>query len=347
MIARVTALLVLLILRAGTAEPFDGFPPVGIVDFYGVRRVPFEAVRSAAGFSPGDRFPADDAALEAAVTGARQRLEAVPGVFKAHVELVCCEDGKAIVYVGVAETASSAEHRAAPRGEARLPADIAAALHAVDEARTAAVLRGDFQEDDTAGHTLLRDPATRALQEKLGALADGGRDRLRDVLRGASDAGDRAMAVEALAYATDKKPIIPDLADAASDPDPIVRNNALRALGVMAANPTLRPLVASGIPRALLIELLRSIEWKDRNKSSLLVLRLTEGRDPAWLAALRDAALPELAEMARWRSAGHALPAFTVLGRIAGWTEEAIAAAWEKGERESVIAAAERAAAGQ
>jgi hypothetical protein len=345
MIARVRALLVFLILGAGTAEPFEGIPPVGIVDFYGVRRVPLEAVRRAAGFSPADRLPAEDAALEAAFVGARRRLEAVPGVAKAHVELVCCEDGKSILYVGVAETASAAERRAAPRGEARLPDEVAAALRAVDEARSAAILRGDFQEDDAAGHALLRDPATRALQEKLGALADGRRDRLRDVLRGASDAGDRAMAVEVLAYATDKRSVVPDLVDAASDPDPVVRNNALRALGVMAANPTLRPAVASGVPRALVVELLGSIEWKDRNKASLLLLRLTEARDPAWLAALSDAVLPELAEMARWTAAGHALPAFTVLGRIAGWTEDAIGAAWASGDRESVIRAAERAAA--
>src|SRR5262249_9781383 len=166
------------------------------------------------------------------------------------------------------------------------------------------------------------DPATRALQEKLVALADRHRDRLRGVLRDASDPAERAMAVEVLAYMSDKTQVIADLVDAASDPDPVVRNNALRALAVMAANPTLRPEVASRVPRALAVELLGSIEWKDRNKMSLLLFRLTEARDPVWLAAARDA-VPELVEMARWKSPGHASSAFAILGRLAGWTEEA------------------------
>jgi hypothetical protein len=349
MIARVTPLLVLLILGAASrevAEPFDGVPPVGIVDFYGLRQVPLDAARAAVRLSPGDRLPADDTALEAALDAARGRLQSVPGVVQAHVELVCCEDGKSILYVGVAETASRGERRAAPRGKGRLPDGVAASLRAVDEARSAAILRGDVEEDDAAGHALLRDPATRALQEKLVGIADGKRDRLRAVLRDASHPAERAMAVEVLAYASDKTPVVADLVDAASDPDAVVRNNALRALGVMAANPALRPEVASRVPRALVVELLGSIEWKDRNKTSLLLLRLTESRDPVFLAAAREA-VPELVEMARWKSPGHALPGFTILGRIAGWTEAAIGAAWESGDRESVIRAAERSAPGR
>jgi hypothetical protein len=87
---------------------------------------------------------------------------------------------------------------------------------------------------------------------------------------------------------------------------------------------------------------LNSIEWTDRNKSSFAVAMLTENRDPALLTDLRARALPSLIEMARWKSDGHAEPAFLVLGRLAGLPDDAITAAFERGDRGSVIEAAER-----
>jgi hypothetical protein len=47
-----------------------------------------------------------------------------------------------------------------------------------------------------------------------------------------------------------------------------------------------------------------------------------------------------LIEMARWKSDGHAMPALMILGRIGGQSEDAIQAAWARGERESIISAA-------
>ena len=63
-------------------------------------------------------------------------------------------------------------------------------------------------------------------------------------------------------------------------------------------------------------------------------------RDPALLAMLRKQALAPLAEMARWKSAGHALAPFMIVGRLAGYSDEAAFALWERGDRETVINAA-------
>ena len=60
------------------------------------------------------------------------------------------------------------------------------------------------------------------------------------------------------------------------------------------------------------------------------------------LARLRKEALVPLVEMARWKSEGHAQPAFVLLGRIAGYSDDAANAAWDRGERELVISAALR-----
>jgi hypothetical protein len=44
--------------------------------------------------------------------------------------------------------------------------------------------------------------------------------------------------------------------------------------------------------------------------------------------------------MARWKSPGHATPALTILGRIAGLSDEVAAAASSPAERDAVIKAA-------
>ena len=51
-------------------------------------------------------------------------------------------------------------------------------------------------------------------------------------------------------------------------------------------------------------------------------------------------ALAPLIEMAGWKSAGHALPAFFILGRIAGYSDEAAYDLWNRGARDVVVSAA-------
>jgi len=72
--------------------------------------------------------------------------------------------------------------------------------------------------------------------------------------------------------------------------------------------------------------------WSDRNKASGALMALSASRDPWLLATLRKGA--------RWKSAGHALFAFTILGRIAGYSDEAALSLWDRGDREVVIKAA-------
>src|SRR5262245_15989135 len=124
------------------------------------------------------------------------------------------------------------------------------------------------------------------------------------------------------------------------DPAEGIRNNATRAMAVMAgaARQTTRQSIK--IPVRPFIEMLNSIEWTDRNKSSWALLRFTDKRDPAILSELRQKALPSLIEMASWKSSGHASPSFFLLGRVAGLPEDEITAAWERGDRASFIEAA-------
>ena len=96
------------------------------------------------------------------------------------------------------------------------------------------------------------------------------------------------------------------------------------------------------IPHEPFIAFLNSPVWTDRNKATGALMTLSASRDASLLASLRKEALVALVEMARWKSEGHARPAFVILGRIAGYSDDAANAAWDRGERELVISAALR-----
>jgi hypothetical protein len=86
--------------------------------------------------------------------------------------------------------------------------------------------------------------------------------------------------------------------------------------------------------------LLNSLVWSDRNKASLGLAALSQGWEPGRPPVLHREALTSLAEIARWKSAGHALSAFLILVRIGGYPDEAAQAAWERRDPEGAIAVA-------
>jgi hypothetical protein len=90
------------------------------------------------------------------------------------------------------------------------------------------------------------------------------------------------------------------------------------------------------------IEMLNSLSWTDRNQALMALQILTDARDPSVLDQLRDRALASLVEMARWKTLAHALPAYVLVGRVAGMSEEEIQDAWSRGDRQKAISAATR-----
>jgi hypothetical protein len=87
--------------------------------------------------------------------------------------------------------------------------------------------------------------------------------------------------------------------------------------------------------------MLDSPVWTDRNKASLALMQLTESRDPALIAAIREQSVPALFEMARWQNIGHAGAALVILGRLAGLPEGEIVEAFKRGNREAILETAE------
>ena len=313
---------------------------IGIIDFYGLNHVSAAQARQALTVKEGDTLSFGSSERPAFLSESESRLSMVPGVVGVRMNVVCCDEGRAILYVGIQEDGGAVmRFRSAPDGTARLAADVVQAGDEFSRALAAAVQRGDAAEDRTQGHALGHDPATRAIQERFISYARRDLPTLREVLRHSSDSSQRALAAQVLGYVTDKQAVVGDLVYGVSDPFEEVRNNAMRALLVFAesAPTTARPVPR--VPYEPFIALLNSPVWSDRNKSSGAVMVLSKNRDAELFARLRSEALRPLVEMARWKSAGHAVAAFMILGRMAGYSDEAAQGAWNRGEREAVISA--------
>jgi hypothetical protein len=81
---------------------------------------------------------------------------------------------------------------------------------------------------------------------------------------------------------------------------------------------------------------MNSISWTDRNKSINILLTLSSNRDPKILLKIKNEALEPLIDMANWKSEGHAMGGYIVLGRIAGWKEEEIFKSSKKNRAEMI-----------
>src|SRR5215471_11374786 len=203
-------LIFLALLLPGSQDP--QFPPIGIIDFYGLRSISERQVRESLQIKEGDPSSVETKEAE-------RRLESLPGVAEAHVARVCCDAGKAILFVGIREKGTpSLQFRPAPRGKVRLPQDVAQAEDDYQKARSDAILKGNSGEDDSRGHALSSDPAMRAVEERFITFAARDLKLLRDVLRHSADAEHRALAAQVIAYTANKQAIVNDLVEATRDP---------------------------------------------------------------------------------------------------------------------------------
>src|SRR5882724_1649782 len=180
-------------------------PRVGVIDFYGVQKVSMDKLKKALAVNPGDALPGSKGDVEA-------RLNDVPGVVGASLQAACCEDGKAILYVGIEEKgANHFEYHAEPDGNAALPQDITNAYRKFLNEVGVAAQNGMTAEDLTEGHSLMRDATVREIQKSFIGLADKNSSALHEVIRNSSDEEARAIAAYVIGYSTAKSSIVDDL----------------------------------------------------------------------------------------------------------------------------------------
>jgi HEAT repeats len=298
---------------------------VGDIEFFGYKGLDLEKIREALPIRKGDAFTDQTKAqIREAVT---DQLGKEP----TDVAAVCCdESGDRLLFIGLpGESSEGFAYNPVPAGDARLPAAIHKLSDRLDQAIEAAVKLGgqNAQEDDANGYALTKEPKARALELDLRAWALPHEGELFEVLRSSADVDDRRIASEALGYGQESDAQIAALTHAARDPDDEVRNNATRALGVLARS---NPALAAKIDPETFIAMLNSGTWTDRNKGAALVMQLTAARNPELLAKIRASALDSLVEMASWKRPSHAYFARMILGRVGGLPKDKLAKlAWD------------------
>ena len=290
---------------------------IGIIDCYGLRTLTEDEVRAALPFKEGDSAGPHDPTMELEIAKALE-------VSRVKIDVACCpEPGVVIAYVGIEDTpVPSLAYHAPPTGDAALPLEILETAGEIGAVKMASIQGGgDLSEDWSEGHALTMNPDVRALQERYLVYAEQHRDVLLEVLHSSADGEQRAIAADVIGYASDKRAVIPELEQAVLDSSSKVRNNAIRALGVMALYANENPELALEIRPDPYIDMLNSVLHTDRSKASLILLFLTSSRDPQLLAQLKERSLLSLIEMCRWKAEAHASMNCKILERVVGLSE--------------------------
>jgi hypothetical protein len=267
-------------------------------------------------------------------------LKAIPGVKRAKISLVCCDqnDGGWLIYVGIAETDSDdIQYHPEPVGADVLPDTIIAVGQAFERTLFEAVEKGDATEDDSQGYSLMNYPKGRSVQEKFIGFARQHYELLKKVIHYSADAKQRALATQVIAYSPDKKTIIGELIYAVQDNNEEVRNNATRALALLARYSNDHPDSGIIIPGDLFIKMLNSLIWTDRNKASFVLEPLTYHRNSQLLGEIKQKVLPSVIEMASWKNTGHSSSSYVILGRIAGIPDKDIFEGLTGGDKEKLL----------
>lgn len=306
--------------------------PVGTVQIYGNQRVSEADIRKVLGVREGGPLPKSKGDIET-------RLTEMDDVVAADLFAACCEDRKTILYVGIEERGKPHfDYNDEPdSAEAILPAAVAKAYADFLNAAGEAARSGETGEELSEGHSLMQNSKVRYIQLGFVVLAEDHKEVLRKVLREAADAEQRAIAAYLIGYTKDKASVQDDLQRALRDPDDTVRANAARALGAFSVFAQKHPDSGLKISPTWLIEMLNSVVWTDRNNAAVALVTLTDNRDSAVLEQMRERSSGSLVQMARWKHLPHALPAFILVGRMAGMPEQELQDAWSKEQREPVI----------
>ena len=311
--------------------------PVIAIDFFGYGSMDLSQIRSHLPVHVGQAFPsfAEERSQSPKIRDVILQITGKPVTSLSNVQV---DDGY-LVYIGLpGTTMRKFPAEAAPTGPVRLPDD-AMALYQQKMTLLPKAIAAGATEDDTKGYALSSFPLLRQTELSMRAYVLQHEALVVDVMTTSSDENGRAAAADMLGYADVSALQIRSLVQACYDPDSLVRNNAIRAIGAMVSA---RPDLGGQIPLSPFLQMLRSESWTDRNKAGWVLDSLTKSRDPKVLSALRSQALDPLVEMAEWHDYGHAGSFRLILGRIAGIDEATLEHAAQRYDKVDWIVAAAR-----
>ena len=327
-----------LVLLLGSALAQDQSFVIGEIEFFGYSHLKLDRIKAAIPLHEGDVIAVAD--IPAGKQKIKESVKREVGREPTDIAFNCCDNhGNLVIYIGLpGDSSRSIAHNPRPRGSTRLPQSI---LNLYDRAMalTLEAIQKQPGEDTSRGYGLSAYPPLRERELAIREYAITSELLIRRVLKSSAEAKQRQVAAHALGYARQSRAQISTLVRASRDEDDYVRNNAVRALGVLASS---SERVSAWIPPKHFAQMLNSDTWSDRNKAGRLLVILTRGRNPRLLRVVRLEALDSLVEMARWRDPSHASDARTILGRIAGIEESRLAQIVASGNVDEIINAARR-----
>lgn len=324
-------LLSFILLLAHNVAAQDRPKLIGEIEFFGYAGIDLDKLRAALPFHEQENFVGEEYAGKQ--EQAYDAIKGVTGRYPTGINYVCCDKrGNEIIFIGL--SGKTFPYRPKPNGTTRLPEKILDMYERFMKTLFEGVQKGNFPEDRSKGYALAAYPPQRAVQLEMRAYAVDHGALLRLVLETSSEDQQRIVAAQLLGYARQSDAQLASLVKATEDSNDTVRNNATRALLVLAASSAK---IAGRIPTKHFIELLLSGTWTDLNKSSGLLDFITaKKRDAKVLAQLRRKEILErLIEMARWRS--HWESAANLLGRVAGINEQQLQQLVAGGKAEVII----------
>jgi hypothetical protein len=309
---------------------------VGPINYFGYGGLAVDKLRTVLPLHTGESVSFASFPMDAL----RQAVQETIGSPPTDVAIVCCDaEQRLLIYVGLSGTTSRAlATHPAPTGQAHLDPE---GLKLYDEDMAAlqqAITHGKTEEDDSQGYAVSADPELKAVNLAMRSYALDRGPELIDVLRQSNDPKQRIAAAQLLGYSRSSSAQVEAPSQAVADPDETVRNNATRALEVLASSSHSEPLTMNAQPA---IQMLFSGKWSDRNKAGLLLMRLTDTASPALLQTLRAQALEPLIEGASWTGdPGHSDLFLILLGRIAGLSKTALDDMVERNDVQAAVQAA-------
>jgi hypothetical protein len=295
---------------------------ISSIEIFGNRKISSNQIYASLGLAEGDSIDLEKFKFNNRVSD----LKRIPGIRHVSINPVCCDTGNMyMLYIGVAENDSILQkYRKSPEGNIQLPKKIKRVYGRFLQQLKTAVLKGENSEEHLNGYSLSIYPPLRLEQKKFIAFANREFPILEKVLRESRHADQRAAAAQIIAYSGNKSKIIDVLLLAMNDEDENVRNNATRALAILASFVSENRNMMTKLPAEPFINMLNSVSWTDRNKGAMVLTELTKSRDERLLEKIRSQAMASIIEMAKWRNRGHAFFSYLIFGRIVGEDEDSL-----------------------
>ncbi|HEU5237883.1 MAG TPA: hypothetical protein VFU37_12165, partial [Pyrinomonadaceae bacterium] len=293
--------LFLLLLAAIRAPAQTQRIQIAEIEYFGTKGVDLVKVKASSPIHEGEQFSLDR--LSDVVSQIRSSIRESTGKDSTDVGPVCCDiQNNWMIYIGLhGQNMESFHYNRIATSGIHFPSQVVLLYRETMDLLLPSI-EAHATEDRSRGYAISTYPPLRAKQLAMREYATHHADLIRRILKNSSDSEQRTVAAQFLGYANHNNLQILSLVNASFDSDEGVRNNAVRALGVLAES---SPEIAKSIPAEKFVSMLNSGIWKDRNKASYLLGVLSRSRNPALLSLLRRRALTSLIEMARWREFGH------------------------------------------